>query len=380
MRRQARRRGAVQASHASKAVKEKVRDTPRPIRRPRESLYSIVLDSIFDGKAPRAIADRMTKIDLAGRLDPEMAAALAESRRLQDEIVAKRGAIAPEDLAGQRAAYEHERAFWNSLKPELSAVEETSILGPGGAVCCRIYRPGTTRPAPALLYLHGGGWVLGSLDTHDRIMRLLAQKSGAVVVGADYRLAPEHKFPAAHEDALAVLRHLIHLGAAWGIDGARLAVGGDSAGANLALASCLCLNPEERRSIRLQLLYYGAYGLLDSASMRSFANDLDGVSKGDMERYRAYLIRTSADLADIRLDCLSADLGGLPRSFITAGGLDPLLDDSRALAALMTEAGVPNELVIYPGVLHGFLHYSGVVGKAMQALDAGAAALIRGLS
>ena len=321
----------------------------------------------------------MIKIDFRRHLDSEMAAAVAESQRLQDEIVAERGAIAPDDLAGRRAAYEHERAFWNSLKPELFAIDELSIPGLGGDVSCRIYRPSSARPAPGLLYLHGGGWVLGSLDTHDRIMRLLAQKSGAVVVGAAYRLAPEHKFPAAHEDALAVLRQLIRNGLAWGVDGSRLAVGGDSAGANLALASCLFLAPEERRSIRLQLLYYGAYGLTDSASMRGFDNELDGVSRDDMALYRACLIRTPADLSDIRIDCLSADLSGLPPAFIAAGGLDPLLDDSRALAALMSEAGVANELVIYPGVLHGFLHYSRMVGKAMQALDAGAAALVRSL-
>jgi acetyl esterase len=319
----------------------------------------------------------MIEIDVRSHLDGEMAAAVATSRRLHEEIEAERGVIAPDDLAGCRAAYEHERAFWNSLKPELLAVEEASVPAKGGAVPCRLFRPSPARPGPALLYLHGGGWIMGSLDTHDRIMRLLAQKSGAVVVGAAYRLAPEHKFPAAHEDTLAVLRYMIREGSAWGIDGARLAVGGDSAGANLALASCLCLDAQERRSVRLQLLYYGTYGLRDSASMRSLASGLDGVSPADMRRYRAYLVRTPADLSDMRLDCLSADLHGLPPAFMGVGGLDPLLDDSRALAALMTEAGVANELVVYPGVLHGFLHYSRMVATSMQALDAGAAALVR---
>ncbi len=317
----------------------------------------------------------MIKVDVRPRLDPEMAAAVAESRRLYGEIAAARGPIAPDDLAGQRAAYGHERAFWNALKPALAGVEELRLPGPGGEIACRLYRPSLERPLPALVYFHGGGWVLGNLDTHDRIMRLLAEKSGAVVLGVDYRLAPEHKFPAAYDDGLAVLRHLARQGPALGIDSSRLAVGGDSAGANLSTATCLSLAAGERAAVKLQLLYYGAYGLADSASMRAYGNDMDGLTKADMERFRAYLIREPADLADIRHDCLAGDLRLLPPAFIAACDLDPLLDDSRALADLMTAAGVANQLVIYEGVLHGFLHYSRMVGKAMQALDAGVLAL-----
>ena len=134
------------------------------------------------------------------------------------EIVAERGPVAPDDLDGQRASYNHERAFWNAIKPALAAVEPLEIPGPGGAIPCRLYRPSNARPLPALVYFHGGGWILGNLDTHDRIMRLLAEKSGAAVLGVDYRLAPEHKFPAAYDDALAAVEHLRRDGAALGID------------------------------------------------------------------------------------------------------------------------------------------------------------------
>jgi acetyl esterase len=315
------------------------------------------------------------KPDLRRRLDPEMAAAIAESQRLYAEIAAARGPIGPDDLAAQRAAYDHERAFWNALKPELAAVEALGLPGPGGTITGRLYRPSASGPLPALLYFHGGGWVLGNLDTHDRIMRLLAGKSGAIVVGVDYRLAPEHKFPACYDDALAAIRHVAREGAAWGIDPARLAIGGDSAGANLSVATCLTLEPPERAAVRLQLLYYGAYGLADSASQRCLGSGLDGVSRADMTRYRTWLCRSPADLEDPRLDNLAADLAGLPPAFIAAAGLDPLQDDSRALADLLTAAGVPNELVLYGGVLHGFLHYSRMVAAAMRALDDGAAAL-----
>jgi len=205
----------------------------------------------------------MIKVDVTRHLDPEMAAAIAESNRLYGEIVAERGPVAPDDLAGQRASYNHERAFWNAIKPPLAAVEPLEIPGPGGAIPCRLYRPRNARPLPALVYFHGGGWVLGNLDTHDRIMRLLAEKSGAAVLGVDYRLAPEHKFPAAYDDALAAVEYLRREGPALGIDGARLALGGDSAGANLALATWLQLGPEARASVRCLLLYYGAFGLAD---------------------------------------------------------------------------------------------------------------------
>ena len=197
----------------------------------------------------------MTGLDVRRRLAPEMAAAITESQRLYAEIAAARGPIAADDLAAQRAAYDHERAFWNALKPDLAAVEAVSLPGPAGAIAGRLYRPSTARPLPALLFFHGGGWVLGNLETHDRIMRLLAGKSGAIVLAVDYRLAPEHKFPACYDDALAALRHVARHGAGWGIDPSRLAIGGDSAGANLSLATCLALGPAERAAVKLQLLY-----------------------------------------------------------------------------------------------------------------------------
>ena len=318
----------------------------------------------------------MIKVDIVPRLDPEMAAALNQSRRLDMDLAAKRGGpIAPGDIAGQRAAYDHERAFWNEIKPALAAVDPVEIPRPGGGVRCRLYRPGTGGKLPALVYLHGGGWVLGSLDTHDRIMRLLAEKSGAVVLGVDYRLAPEHKFPAAYDDALAALQHLLREGAGFGIDPARLAVGGDSAGANLALATCLQLDAHERVAVKIQLLYYGTFGLADSASRRAFGNETDGLTKAGLDFYRDCLLRSPADAEDMRYDCLSSDLRGLPPAFIAATDLDPLLDDSRALAQLLEVAGVAHELIVYEGVLHDFLHLSRMVSKSVQALDAGAAAL-----
>jgi acetyl esterase len=307
------------------------------------------------------------------RLDPQMAQVQAESWRLYAALPP----AATEDVVAQRAAYAHERAFWNAMRPPLPAIEALSLPGPGGPIACRLYRPSLARPLPALLYYHGGGWVVGSLDTHDRIMRLLALKSGALVLGVDYRLAPEHKFPAPQEDALIALRHVLHHGEAWGIDIARLAVGGDSAGANLAIAACLGLDARERLAVRLQLLYYGAFGLTDSPSLRACADASYGLTGADMARYRRHLMRSPADLSDPRLNNLAADLRGLPPAFIAAAELDCLLDDSHALAQALGKVGVAHSLRVYPGVLHGFLHYSRMLDAAMQALDESAAALTR---
>jgi len=313
----------------------------------------------------------MANADPRRRFDPQMIQVQAESARLN----AGRTPPAADDVAAQRAAYAHERAFWNAVRPPVAAVEALSIHGPAGPLACRLYRPALAPSLPALVYFHGGGWVVGSLDTHDRIMRLLAEKAGAIVLGVDYRLAPEHKFPAAHDDALAALRETLRRGREWGIDTTRLAVGGDSAGANLALAACFGVDAAERAALRLLLLYYGCFGLTDSNSIRACSDAAYGLTGADMERYRGHLIRSAADLDDPRLNNLAGDLAGLPPAFLAAAELDCLLDDSRAMAARMATAGVSHKLTIYPGVLHGFLHYSRMLDTAMRALDESAAAL-----
>jgi acetyl esterase len=311
----------------------------------------------------------MTRLDVRRRLDPEMLAAVAESQRLHGAET-----VDWTDLPAARRAYERERRFWNSDGPRLHEVRELAIPGPHGAIPLRLYFPIASRPLPALVYLHGGGYVLGNLDTHDRIMRILAERAGAAVIGVDYRLAPEHRFPVQIDEAAAVLDWLDAEGAARGIDAARLAMGGDSAGAHLSVGVALA-RQGRRPALKGLLLYYGSYGLTDSVSMRLNANDLDGVTRTDMAFYRSCYLRSPADLEDPRFDCLSADLAGLPPAFVLALDLDPLRDDSLALADLLAEAGVPCRLVRYGGVLHGFLHYSRLLPKSMQALEEGAAAL-----
>jgi acetyl esterase len=150
-------------------------------------------------------------------------------------------------------------AFWNADRPTLWAVYNQEIRGPQGMIRVRLYDPGLARPAPCLIYLHGGGWVIGTLDSHDGVCRRLALAGDFLVASVEYRLAPEHKFPAGLEDCVAAARWLAAHGTDWGIDAARLAIGGDSAGANLALATLLSLRDAGASLMRGGLLIYGAY-------------------------------------------------------------------------------------------------------------------------
>ncbi|MCG8360127.1 MAG: alpha/beta hydrolase fold domain-containing protein [Kiloniellales bacterium] len=307
----------------------------------------------------------MSRVDLSERLDPQMLAAVEK----QVELVPPSGPLRDQPIERVRAHYKQDRAFWNADRPELPKVENASLPGPFGPIPLRLYYPGGEALYPALVYLHGGGWIVGDLDTHDKIMRLLALKAGVAVVGVDYRLAPEHKFPSQLEECLTVLRHLAAEGGNWNIDGARLAVGGDSAGANMSAALCQILAGEGASPLKAAVLYYGAFGLRDSVSRRKYGGEEDGMSADDLAYYVDCLVRQPEDLRDPRFDVLSGDLTALPPSFIAAAEFDPIVDDSLVLADLLAEAGLEHRLRLYPGVLHGFLHLTRMVEVAGTAID-----------
>ena len=295
-------------------------------------------------------------------LTPEMREALAISERLQAEL----RDLPTDPVAAMRARYAHERRYWNEVPVELESVGDRTVTLAGIPTRLRYYRPRPEPPGQVLIYLHGGGFVLGSLDTHDRIMRLLAKLTGWPVLGIDYALAPEHKFPtqvAQIVDAVAQLGSILTLGPK------QFALAGDSAGAHLALATALALRDGGKRSPSALLLFYGLYGLRDSPSRRLWGGPVDGLDETSLAFFRdAYL--PSPDLQhDPRYDLLTANLADLPPAFVTACALDPLLDDSRALAGLIAAAGGEAELKVYGGVLHGFLHLSRLVPTAMWALE-----------
>lgn len=311
----------------------------------------------------------MPKVDIRGRLRPETLQVLEISR--QQYASFKPDPADP--LSTLRAGYNHERAYWNSLVVGLPAVRDLALDTGHGTVPLRLYLPSTDRPLPVLVYCHGGGYMLGNLDTHDRICRLLATLSGWAVLAVDYTLAPEKKFPVQPDQVFAVLRHVAAHGQAWGLDTTRIAVGGDSAGAHLSLGATLDARAAGGPAVCAQLLYYGGYGLKDSASRRLYGwSDLDGLGDEDTAQYRDAYTATEQDRDHPRSNLLKSDMAGLPPTFIAAVAYDPLRDDSLVLAEFCKERGVPHRLEVYEGVLHGFLHYSAVEPLAMRAIEDGA--------
>ncbi len=310
------------------------------------------------------------KLDVRRRLDPEALAALAETDRLQAEF----GSVPLGDVAAMRAAYAFERRFWNAPPVAMAGVEERAVDAAGIATPLRIHRPGTEPPGAFLFYLHGGGWVVGSLDTHDRIMRLLARESGLPVVGVDYALAPETRFPTQIAQIAAVVRAVVGAGPLAGLP---FALGGDSAGAHLALAVTAELARSGGPVPFALLLYYGVYGLSDSAARRLWGNATDGLTAERMRFYEASYLPAPEAARDPRFDLLSSDLSATPPAFVLAVTMDPLHDDSLVLATLLEELGREVVFRRVDGVLHGFLHLSRMVPKAMEAIVEGAAFLRR---
>ena len=305
-----------------------------------------------------------------GLISEPMAAVVAKSAELAGDAYDTSGGFGP-----MRVAYGIERRFWNEGGPVMAKTEDATIDTPEGPVAVRFHTPdGAAAGAPAIVYIHGGGWVLGNLDTHDRIMRLLAEATKAVVVGVDYSLSPEAKFPVALHQCAAVSRYLVTNGATHGVDGARQAFAGDSGGANMSLATYLYLRDAgDAAPIKALLLYYGLFGLRDSVSQRLLGGPWDGLTKQDLAYYMDCYLADPKDADSPYVDCLSADLRDVPPSFVAAAEFDPLRDDSQALAQILDLHKRPNKHVVYPGVLHAFLHNSRMLPTAMDAINDGAA-------
>ena len=220
-----------------------------------------------------------------------------------------------------------------------------------------------------LLFAHGGGYVVGSLDSHDRICRLLAERSGAAVLAVDYRLAPEHKYPAAIEDMEAALAWLLAAGATRGLDPGRIAIGGDSAGGNIALAVALSQKAAGKSPFKGLALVYGVYDIADTPSRRQFGDEAFSLPMTAMAFFDAAYSRGEADDQDpIRHPAKAASFAGLPPCLLIAAGCDPLRDDTLNIVPRMRADGVEAELVEVPGVLHGYLHMSRMLPAADETV------------
>ena len=255
----------------------------------------------------------------------------------------------------------------------VGSVTARAIPGPGGPLPIRIYRPKDGLKG-ALVYFHGGGWVLGSLDTADATCRALANRSRCVVISIGYRLAPEHKFPAAVDDAYAAVRWVADNGADLRIDPARIAVGGSSAGGGLAAAVALIARDRGGPKIAFQLLTVPVTELSSrAASHREFAEGY-GLTSADMEWFGRHYVRTEADADEPYASVLRADLHDLPPAFVITAECDPLRDDGEAYAEKLRKLGIAARYKRYSGMFHGFMSFPGVLPEAAEAFeDAGKA-------
>jgi acetyl esterase len=234
----------------------------------------------------------------------------------------------------------------------------------------RVLTPQGAGPlSPGLVYFHGGGFVVGSIDSHDRAARGLASKARTVVVNVDYRLAPEHVFPAAAEDAVAATRWVLANAASLGIDPNAVAVGGDSAGGTLAAVAAQALRGEARQPA-YQLLIYPVTDARGGAPSRETFRDGYFLTKRTIDFYLTTYIPDPSQYTDVRASPLLArDLSGLPPAFVLTAGFDPLRDEGRDYAEKMRAAGVDVTYVCSEGSMHGFLNMAGSVQEAARVLD-----------
>ncbi len=271
-------------------------------------------------------------------------------------------------------------APWRDLAPAVRHVDELTLAGPAGPIRARLFRS-TEGRLPLIVFVHGGGWTFGSVDSHEVEMRHLALTSGAAVLGFDYRLAPEHPFPAPLDDVHAVLTDVRNGALGSAVDTSRIALAGDSAGANLALGALLLLRDTGTADIAGAALFYGCVTpQSDSASHRLFGNGEFGLTTERMNWYWRNFLGNSNGTPPALAAPLSAVLEGLPSLYLVAAGLDPLRDDTLALAEALSAAGVRHELETVPGVIHGFLGRAPKLPAAQRALASAGAFLGRVLA
>jgi len=289
-------------------------------------------------------------------LDPDMAAIAA--------AFLAAATPGPPDLALMRARIAEYPLPTRSLP--IARVEDLTIPGPAGPLRARLYAPAAG--APLIVFFHGGGWVLCSIESHDSLCRALADASGAAVLSMEYRLAPEHRFPAGFEDALAALAWAAAHAAALGCDPARLAVAGDSAGGNLA-AAVAAAAPAAGIRLTHQLLIYPALDPAQRGASHARYQTCPILDAPTMAWFWEQYLAAPADRLDPRAaPALAARLGDFPPTTLVLAEHDPLLDDGQAFAEALTEAGVPTEILRFDGVTHGFLSLFGLVAKAETAI------------
>ena len=305
-------------------------------------------------------------------VDPCFAALLADSR---NEL---RRPPAHVPIAAMRQG---NRAFLLA-EPQapLHSIENLTAPGPAGPLQLRLYRPTNERSLPLVLFMHGGGFVLGDLDTHDSICSAIAHHADSVVCAVDYRVAPEARFPAPVDDGIAALDWLLANASTLGFDGSRVALCGDSAGANIVTAVALRDRGEHTAALRALALFYPTVDpACGSESMNEFGRG-HMLTRSGVEWFWSSYLGSAEDAANPEVCLLRADLRDLPRTTIVTAECDPLRDEGEALAARLRDAGVEVTLHRWPGMLHGFVGMQQITPAAAIALRTVAADLAAALA
>ncbi|MCZ6861541.1 MAG: alpha/beta hydrolase [Alphaproteobacteria bacterium] len=300
------------------------------------------------------------------------------------EASAARGTVFDARNADEaRALYAATTEIFAPQTPALENIEDRQIPGPEQSIPARLYRPKSDGGRlPILVYFHGGGWVFGDIDTHDALCRIVADGAGCLVASIDYRLAPEHKYPAGLDDCLAATRWMARNADAIGCDGGKLAVGGDSAGGNLAAAVAQRARDEGGPALVFQWLIYPALDFTaDNASVRENGTGYLLTKQAIDWTREQYLADPHEEAADPGASPgLARELAGLPPALIQTAQYDPLRDEAKAYAERLAAAGVPIESILYDGMVHGFMRMGALIDCAGEALADGAAALRRAFS
>jgi len=286
-----------------------------------------------------------------------------------------------------RRFYRERRAVTQPAPPDIGEVRDVAADGPHGPIPLRLYQPlaESRRGAapPVLVYFHGGGWVIGDLDTHDTLCRQLALGSGCAVVAVDYRMGPEHRFPAAVDDSLAATRWVHAHARELGVDGSRLAVGGDSAGGNLAAGVALSLRDEARADdprIAFQLLIYPATDQRRGAPSHTANGQGYLLTRETMDYFHDHYIDDNAHDLDWRASpLLHPDLSGLPPALVLTAGYDPLRDEALQYSQRLSESGSFAAHINFERQIHGFITMGRVIDEANTAVALCAAELRRAL-
>jgi len=301
----------------------------------------------------------------AGRLAPGIAEYLTRAEELFSHT------------AGDMTVEQQRRAFTELCRafagphPKGLSVRDGAVPGPYGDIGVRVYRPAGDGAMPGLVYFHGGGWVVGDLDSHDDHCAWMAGEAGVTIVAVDYPLAPEHRHPVPFEACNAAVRHVAAHAADYLIDPARFGVGGDSAGATLAAAVALKARDAGGPPLALQLLIYPALGCDHRLPSFSENADAPGLTTGDVAAYlRAYTGKEPGDITDsLAVPLLAADLDGLPPAMIAACELDPLRDEAVAWHDRLRQAGVASRCYVGEGLVHGCLRARRMSPAAMRFFE-----------